>query len=342
MPPKKRRRTSARKMTKTAKVNVDGKEEKEGDWVSATSRSGATYYAHRRYAELRQWISPPEQSEVSRHYDKTSVTASATTRKSQSDSDSIASEVRLYNNWVKSSMLMYAAYATKEHHTAVIEWAGGRGGSMGQCTHVPNLCFYGLLDVSAGSVHEAATDRKARYFGPDTHVETQFVVGDMLDGQRVRWIRKAHAATMFFAANYFAGSPADLRNAMKRVSDAMEVGGIFLVIFADSQYIPRGDVATAALSIRNLDENRYAFSLAGCVEDCPEYRLTSDDLEAACAPYHMYPEASPVRLTEVPFNALKSKMGVGGRLSAEASRISGCYTSHVFRKVAPTFATSSP
>jgi len=267
-------------------------------WSERKSRStGASYYLFhdpKTGQTLSQFCPPPHATPVSAHYDGVTLSSSSKDRDS-----SDVSALRTFHNQVKGRMaddaVKYVINAfTKDVKLRIVDLAAGKGSGLHKW-HGVQVQKYFATDISPQACLEMQRrwkDLKKRARDGSAMASCSLTTvcadlkGDSLSPFVFKPGHRAHIVTLHFALNYFAETPRTIDNLMRKVSDMLEPGGIFMTTFMNwdtlesyfAKYGKRGDKKDTVMLhtsiftlIRESKRKQYTVQLNTCLSGCPEF-----------------------------------------------------------------------
>lgn len=291
-------------------------------WTVLHSRSkGLPYFVHDE-TKLVQWTPPPlTPTPVSTHYDAITVANKRGGREARAKDRAI--RVRLWNNACKAYLINSTihsvagdadtAWRVKGH--SVLDLACGKLGDKGKWSRHP-VSFYTGLDISPFCVAEAAERSRS---WTSLKVPPKIEVLDLLT-MPAGW-RPAAPVTvvsMQMAVAYMAKNFEALESVFALAAAHSVKGAAFVLTFpswtAMEKALGGQDTVTTPIfkvTVTERSERRYLFSLGdSCVQECEEYGVTLEDLEAAGARHGWSLQTAVGSLAEVPYQGFFRGMGV--------------------------------
>ena len=218
------------------------------------------------------------------------------------------SKLRKYNNMVKRALINKAVAKYRRHNSncwriRVLDIACGKGGDLGKWMHHNDVEYYGF-DASAksigGNTRDNANARASKY-----RKQGRFIRFENLDARRhISWSKlfqtRFHIISCQFALHYFFTTEKLGNMFFKRVSDALEPGGIFIATFSNASEVlrhlyfgktglPDYCKVTPMVPYHNGSEPiPYKFYLKGSVPNITEHAVRLRPFEKALNFNHMY------------------------------------------------------
>ena len=272
-------------------------EEMSPHWSKRKSRStGASYYLFhdpKTGHTMSQFCPPPHTTQVSSHYDGVTLSSSSKDRDS-----SDVSALRTFHNQVKGRMADDAVKRiqnafTKDVKLRIVDLAAGKGSGLHKW-HGVQVQKYFATDISPQACLEMQRrwknmKRRAQTGSAMASCSLTTICADLKGNNPSPFVfkpgQRAHIVTLHFALNYFAETPRTMDDLMRKVSDMLEPGGIFMVTFMNwdtlesyfKKYGERGDGDTTVLRtpiftlVRESGRKQYTVQLNTCLAGCPEF-----------------------------------------------------------------------
>ena len=208
------------------------------------------------------------------------------------------------NNWVKATLI--GTYT--QRGDAVLDLASGKGGDLAKW-QASEIALYVGADIAASSVE----DSRNRYNADQRPFPARLFSGDAFAADLASLLQDDlpfDVVSCQFAFHYAFDAEDRARNSLKNIAALLRPGGAFIATVPDANVLVRKLRNADGLKFGNriysveFDEkhadkrfskdspfgNKYVFNLLDAIEDCPEYLVPMETLEALAEEYGLQVE----------------------------------------------------
>lgn len=199
--------------------------------------------------------------------------------------------LRCVNNWVK--IVLFKKFSKFSSNAHVLDLCGGRGGDLLKWER-EGARHITLVDVAEQEIKRA----KSRFFSrksPSKEIMTvDFICADVFTEDKLFFSPVYEIVSCQFALHYSNNH----EKLLQLVNSALQMGGLFLCTFPDSERIKsrlrdspsleEGKYTDSVCHIEFFSNSGYFFSLGESLDKCPEYLVNTQKLVQIAAEHNMY------------------------------------------------------